>query len=120
MRINITARRFKLSEKLREFTEKEVLRLSKFYDGIIGIEVILSWEKKDRLAEINVSVFGSTLSALERSQDMFKAVTGAVEKMERQLVKYKERLHGFNHEKPVAEPSGPESQTHMEEGLHFE
>lgn len=102
MRFNITARRFKLSEELKKFTESEASRLRKYYGGIIDTEVILGWEKKLRTAEIKISVYGTMLTATERSEDMKIAVKQAVDKLERQLVKYKEKLHGFDREKTSA------------------
>lgn len=99
MRINITARRFKLSDELKTYVEKEVRRLKKYYEPIIDVDTILSWEKKDRLAEINISVYGTVLTAHERSADMRKSIDRAVDKLERQLKKYKDRRRGFEHEK---------------------
>jgi putative sigma-54 modulation protein len=99
MRINITARHFKLSDELRDYTEKSVQRLKKYYEPIIDVDIVLSWEKRDRMAEINISVFGTILSAHERSEDMRKSVDRAVAKLERQLKKYKMKIRGFEHEK---------------------
>jgi putative sigma-54 modulation protein len=101
MRLNITARRFKLSEDLKEFTQTEAYRLKKYYDGIIDVEVILGWEKKTRTAEIKTSVFGTVLTAKEQAEDMKLAVRQAVDKLERQLIKYKDKLRGFDREKAV-------------------
>ncbi len=111
MRINITARRFKLSDELKDYAENEVMRLKKYYDEIIDTEVILAWEKKDRLAEINVGLNGAKRSAHERSEDLHKSITLAVDKLERQIQKYKGRRHGFEHDSlasvtPVAETAG--------------
>jgi len=47
MQLNITARHFKASEALKEFTRKQVLRLKKYYDGIIDAEVILKGTRVD-------------------------------------------------------------------------
>jgi putative sigma-54 modulation protein len=101
MRLNITARRFKLSEELKDFTQTEASRLKKYYDGIIDTEVILGWEKKTRSAEIKIAVFGTVLTAKEQSDDMKLAIRQAVDKLERQLIKYKEKLRGFDREKAV-------------------
>ena len=103
MRINITARRFKLSEEIKRFTDDEVRRLKKYYEPILDVDIILSWEKQDRIAEVNISVYGSVLTAHERSEDMRKSITRAVDKLERQLKKYKGRRRGFEHEKMVVE-----------------
>ena len=99
MRTNITARRFKLSDEIKEFAENEVIRLKKYYQDILDVDIILSWEKNDRISEINISVYGNVLSAHERSDDMTKAVVRCVDKLERQLIKYKERRRGFEHDK---------------------
>ncbi|MBN2104485.1 ribosome-associated translation inhibitor RaiA [bacterium] len=104
MRITITARRFKLQENIKNFTQRKVMRLEKFYNGIIDAEVILSWEKFYRMAEIKLRVYGATLTSQEREEDMRKAIKNAIIKIERQLVKYKDKLHDFDHEKGTHEP----------------
>jgi putative sigma-54 modulation protein len=93
MNINITARHFKAPESLKDFTKKEVARLKKYYDGIIEGEVILSWEKLTQIAEVKLKVYGQTLAAKEKSDDIRKSITLAVDKLERQLKKYKEKWH---------------------------
>jgi putative sigma-54 modulation protein len=102
MRINITARHFKLSDHLRNYVENEISRLNRYYDGIVDVEIILSCIKKHRLAEINVSVYGTLLKAHGRSEDVHQSVDRAVEKLERQLKKYKDRMRGFEHETIVS------------------
>jgi putative sigma-54 modulation protein len=106
MRITITARRFKMPENLKNFIQREMMRLEKFYDGIIDAEIILSWEKFYRMAEINLRVFGATLTSQEREDNMRKAIKKAIAKMERQLLKYKNKLRDFDHEKTVPETVG--------------
>ena len=101
MNLNITARHFKLTEDLKQITRKEISRLEKYYDGIIEADVILEWEKMDRLAEVHLMVLGTILSAQERSDTMKRAIVRTVDKLERQLIKYKEKLHSFDHEKVI-------------------
>ena len=98
MRVNITARRFKLTDDLKDFAENEVARLKKYYNNIMEVEIILGWEKKDRLAEINIKVDGNRLSAHERSSEMKKSITLVVDKLERQITKHKAKRRGFAHE----------------------
>jgi|WetSurMetagenome_2_1015567.scaffolds.fasta_scaffold1732855_1 putative sigma-54 modulation protein len=112
MRLNITARKFKLSEDLKEFTQTEASRLKKYYDGIIDMEVILGWEKKTRTAEIKTAVFGTVLTAKEQAEEMKLAVRQAVDKLERQLIKYKEKMRGFDREK-AADPSSFQEETEL-------
>ncbi len=104
MRINVTARHFKLSEDLRNHAENEVHRLKRYYEGIIDVDIVLGWEKKDRIAEINIRVNGTVLTARERSDDMIKSINNAVDKLERQIKRYKGKVYGFEHEKIGIEP----------------
>ena len=119
MRITITARRFKLPENIKNYVQKEIMRIEKYFDGIIDCEVILSWEKFYRMAEIKIKVMGNTLTAQERTDDMKKSVKAAVEKMERQVIKYKDKLHNFEHEKPAEEPVAVEEDAFEDEEFDY-
>jgi putative sigma-54 modulation protein len=88
-----------MTEDLKAYTEEEVYRLKKYYEPIIDVDVILSWEKRDRIAEINIGVYGTTLTSHERSDDLRRSISRCVDKLERQLKKYKERMRNFEHEK---------------------
>jgi putative sigma-54 modulation protein len=94
MNINITARHFKAHETLQEYIVGEITKLQKYYDGIIGVDVVLSYEKpmqSVKTAEVKVSVHGTILTAIEKSNDFIKSVDAAVGKIERQVKKYKSK-----------------------------
>jgi putative sigma-54 modulation protein len=100
MRLNLTCRHFKASPKLKDFVEGEVRRLKRYYDGIIECEVILNHEKAAvEVAELVLKVYGQRLTVVERSDDMKKSVASAVDKLERQLKRYKEKLRHRSHER---------------------
>jgi putative sigma-54 modulation protein len=89
MRITITARHFKAPETLKNFVRIEVARLEKYYERAMSAEVILSWEKLHQVAEITLKVAKQNLAAVEKSEEIRKSITLAVEKLERQLKKLK-------------------------------
>jgi len=91
MKINFTARHYKSSPRLKEYAKNEVLRLEKFYDGIINCDIILDYQKDIQIAEIMIAVYGQKLTVIEKSGDIYKAIDIAVEKMERKLKRYKEK-----------------------------
>lgn len=95
MRISFTARHFKTSDRLKEFATTEVQRLKKYYDDILDVDIILDYVKQDQVAEIVVKVFGQKLAVVEKSEDMYKSITLAVDKLERKILKYKEKLRQF-------------------------
>jgi len=99
MQVKVTDRHFKLSDELKEYAENETLKLTKYYDGIIDGEVILDWENKDRIAEINLSVHNKILSVHKRSDNMTKSIDTCINKLKRRLKRYKDRRRNFEHEK---------------------
>jgi len=104
MRINFTARHFKAPEQLKEFSEKKVSKLKKYYDNIIECEITLSYEKLTQVAEISVRVYSQTLCVVEKSDDIFKSIDAAVDKLERQLKKYKGKTRSYTRMKAVLPP----------------
>jgi putative sigma-54 modulation protein len=95
MNIKITARHFRAHESLREQAEAGIENLTKYYDGIINAEVILSFEKvKDsiKIAEITLGVNGKTLKAIAKSEEYGKSIELALVKIETQLKKYKAKI----------------------------
>lgn len=96
MDIKITARHFKPNELLREYAHDAVKKLERYYDGIVKSEIVLSFERTRnslKVAEIHLTVYGTLLKAVQKSDDYQKSVDAAVAKLERQLVKYKGKLH---------------------------
>jgi putative sigma-54 modulation protein len=98
MQINFTARHFRAPERLKQYAEKKVSGLKKYYDGIIDCEIILDYEKLNQVAEISAKVYSQRLVAIEKTEDIYKSIDLAVDKLERQLKKFKEkrRNHGNN------------------------
>ena len=91
MRVNFTARHYKSSPRLKEYAQNEVTRLEKYYDGIIDCDIILDYQKDIQIAEIIIKVYGSKLTVTEKTDDIYKSIDNAVEKLERKLIKYKEK-----------------------------
>ncbi len=95
MNVQVTARRFKAHESLKEFAMKEVKRLERFSDNITKADVILSYERaKDSIktAEIVLHMNGQNLLASESTDDFKKSIELAVVKLERQLDKLKTKV----------------------------
>lgn len=94
MNINITSRKFKAKETLKEFINKEAKSLEKYNDGILDIDVVLSYiHEKDSIktAEIIVKIPGKILTVSEDSEEFSKSVSIALDKLKRQLKKEKSK-----------------------------
>jgi putative sigma-54 modulation protein len=105
MRTSFTARHFKAPASLKAFAEQEVQRLTKYHDGIFECEIVLDYvkqlhKKQTQIAEISVAVHGHKFTATEKSEDLRKSINSAVDKLERQLKKYKTKLTKKIKDKP--------------------
>ena len=69
----------------------------KHYNRIIDCQVILEKVKNDNIAELILRVYGKNLVTKDTSDEMFKSVDGAAEKLRRRLKKYKQKLKDFDH-----------------------
>jgi putative sigma-54 modulation protein len=88
MNIQITARKFKAHDTLKEFIKDEITSLERFNDDIIGADVILSYQNSQnsiKKAEIVLDIPGQTLNAADESEEFKNAVSSAIEKLRRQL-----------------------------------
>jgi putative sigma-54 modulation protein len=93
MRIAITSRHFKATEKLKTYAETEVRRLKKYYEPIIDCEIILEYDKhQSKSASVHISVRGDRMQATETTDDFYKSIDKAVQKLEKQIHRHKERL----------------------------
>ena len=96
MNIKVTSRHFKSHESLTEYAQRSIEDLSHFYDGIIKADIIFSYEKSRnsiKIAELSLSVYGTVLTGIGKSEEFEKSVDLAITKLKTQLKKYKEKLH---------------------------
>jgi len=97
MNISITSRHFKADPALRSYAEGKVARLNRFFDGVVRCDVVFLNEHAkpngtDKMVEIKLSVHNKILKAAETTDDYFKAVDKAIDKLEAQLVKFKQKI----------------------------
>ena len=94
MKINITSRHFKANDTLQEYIKGKLEDLSKYDEAILHADVILSFEDSAnsvQRCEIILKLRDKTLTAKEDSDDFNKSVDMAVEKIETQVHKYKDK-----------------------------
>ncbi len=96
MNVHIESVQFKADKKLVEFIDRKVGKLEQFFDRIIHVDVKLRLENsgqvKDKVAEVRLDVPGQTLFAKEISKSFERSVGAAVDNLQRQLTKYKEKI----------------------------
>jgi putative sigma-54 modulation protein len=92
MRISVTFRNKEGENWHREYIEERLKKLKKYIDTPVEARVVLSVEKFRNVAEVNLMANGLNVNAKEEAKDMHLAIDDAIEKIERQLKKKKEKI----------------------------
>ena len=91
MQVTITGKQRTLSASLKKYIEGKVTELTNYYDRIIDAHVVLSKENKNQVVAIKMRVAGQTLNTENKSTNLRVAIDTSVDKLEKQLVKYKQK-----------------------------
>ena len=92
MQTNISGRHLDVTPALRDYCLDMMEKLSHHNDLITNTQVTLSIEREIQRAEALVHVNGAEVFANSEADDMYAAIDGLADKLDRQLVKHKEKL----------------------------
>jgi putative sigma-54 modulation protein len=92
MSVDITGRHIEITEPLRKFATDRLERLRGVIDEILEVHFILTVEKHQRhIAEVNIKTRRDFYHADEVSADMYTSIAAVLDKVEKQILKHKER-----------------------------
>ncbi|MDQ7816110.1 MAG: ribosome-associated translation inhibitor RaiA [Melioribacteraceae bacterium] len=92
MNIQITSRKFRAKDSLKDYIKEEIKRLERYNDKIMDVSVVLSFTHftdSIKTVEMTLKVPGKIISVSTESEEFEKSVSGAIEKSIRQLKKIK-------------------------------
>lgn len=94
MQITVSGHHVEVTPALREYVLTKFDRLQRHFDQITNIEVTLIVEKLVQKAEATIHVSGADIHAEAQSEDMYAAIDLLADKLDRQLIKHKEKSRG--------------------------
>ncbi|HIV15158.1 MAG TPA: ribosome-associated translation inhibitor RaiA [Candidatus Avisuccinivibrio pullicola] len=92
MQISIQGAGIKITEALDTFVRDKFKKLDRKADLINSISVTLTVEKLEQIAKADIAVTGGNLHAEASAESMYTAIDALIDKVDRQIVKYKEKL----------------------------
>ena len=92
MQLNVSGHHIDVTDSLRGYVEQKVQRIERHFDLVSGVHCILTVEKTRHKAEAKVNVNGGTIYAETTEDDMYAAIDGLVDKLDRKVRKHKEKL----------------------------
>lgn len=92
MRLNVSGHHVEVTESLRDYVESKIEKIGRHFDLVSAVNCILTVEKLRHKAEATVNVNGGKIYADNTEEDMYAAIDGLVDKLDRRVRKYKEKL----------------------------
>lgn len=92
MQLNITGRHIEVTKALHDYVNEKFSRISRHFDQVLNIDVILEVQKLEHKAEASLHVSGNHIFADSTSNDMYAAIDTLTDKLDRQLLKHKEKI----------------------------
>jgi len=92
MDIHVTARHFDLESSLKSYIEEKVEHLSHYFDRVDEAHVVLEMEGHRAVVDVTVHASRAVISSQQEATDMRSAFDKAIDKVERQIRRYKDRL----------------------------
>ena len=106
MQITITGHHVEVTAPLRAYVTEKMQKLERHFDQVSSVNVILNVEKLQHQAEATVKAGGRTIFAAETAKDMYASIDKLIDKLDRQVRRYKERITNHHHVKHDIVDSG--------------
>ena len=99
MNINITGHHVEVTSAIHEYVNAKLERVIRHFDHVTSVHVILSVEKLKQKAEVTLHVKGKDIHADSIGADLYASIDAVADKLDRQVVKHKEKVTGHPHDK---------------------
>lgn len=98
MNLSITGHHLDITAPLRDYVTQKLERILRHFDKVIDVKVLLSVDKLVQKAEINIHVRGKDIFAEATHEDMYAAIDALIDKLDRRVLKHKEKQNDHGHE----------------------
>ncbi|MCX4187315.1 ribosome hibernation-promoting factor, HPF/YfiA family [Methylophaga sp. OBS4] len=99
MQLNLSGQHIEITDSLRDHVNKKFEKLTRHFDNMTNVHVVLSVEKLRQKAEATVHVSRADLFASDEHENMYTAIENLVAKLDRQIIKHKDKI--TNHHQAV-------------------
>lgn len=98
MNLNITGHHVEVTPAINDYVKAKLDRVIRHFDNVTSVHVILSVEKLKQKAEVTLHVKGKDIHADSVESDLYAAIDTLADKLDRQVVKHKEKISNHAHE----------------------
>lgn len=98
MNLTITGHHLEITPAIRGYVEDKMARVTRHFDQVIDVSVILAVEKLKHKAEVNLHLRGKDIFVEAIDADMYAAIDSLADKLDRQVLKHKEKTGDVHRE----------------------
>ncbi len=95
MQVSLSGHHVDITDSMRNYVNEKIARLDRHFDQALDIHIVLTVEKLRHKAEATLHVSGNSLHADDVQEDMYAAIDGLVDKLDRQGKKHKEKIKDY-------------------------
>jgi len=92
MNLQLTGHHVDITPAIRQYVVTKLERIERHFDHVIDVNVVMTVEKLDQKIEANVHLSGKDIHVQSSEEDMYAAIDSLVDKLDRQVLRHKERF----------------------------
>ena len=92
MNLNLTGNHLDITPAIRDYVVAKLDRITRHFDHVIDVQVVMSVAKLRHKIEANLHTRGKDIHVEAVELDMYAAIDALIDKLDRQVVKHKEKL----------------------------
>jgi len=97
MNLNVSGHHLDVTPAIRTYVHSKLERVARHFDHVIDAHVILTVDKLRQKAEVTLHVRGKDIFSEAEDQDMYVAIDALIDKLDRQVVKHKQKTQDHGH-----------------------
>ncbi len=98
MNLNVSGHHLEVTPAIRSYVQTKLERVTRHFDHVIDVHVILSVNKLRQKAEVTLRVRGKDLHCESEESDLYAAIDLMIDKLDRQVLRYKDKLNDKPHD----------------------
>jgi putative sigma-54 modulation protein len=108
MNLHITGHHVQVTPAIRDYLSGKMERVTKHFDHVIDVNVIMSVAKLRQKVEATVHVRGKDIFCESTEEDMYAAIDTLIDKLDRTIIKHKEKGLSHRHDEVPLKPEATE------------
>ncbi len=92
MQVSMTGRHVELTDPLKQYVREKLKHLKHSFDQVVDVHVVLSVEKFRQRCEISIQANKLNIYGSHETEDMYASIDGVVDKLSRQLKRYRAKM----------------------------